>query len=106
MNTKHALQIALRCLILLALTAGAAACGAAPEGQNTVDEKSLTSPSGSEPATEATDPDAAAAPSGPTTDPTAMPIFGPVAPVENVAGPGARPGGVIPPRGANMPHAQ
>jgi hypothetical protein len=42
MNTNHALHVTLRSLILIALTAGAAACGAAPDGQETVDEKSLT----------------------------------------------------------------
>ena len=57
MNTHHALQIALRSLILIALTAGAMACGAAPEGQNTVDEKS---PTESPAAASDTDPDAGA----------------------------------------------
>jgi len=106
MNSNHALQIALRSLLLIAVTAGAAACGAAPEGQNTVDEKSLTATSGGEPTPEGIDPDAAAAPSGPTADPTATPTFGPVAPEEGVSGSAPRPGGVVPPRGANMPHAQ
>ena len=69
MNTNHALQIAVGSLILIALTAGAAACGAAPEGQNTVDEKSLTeSPAATpDPASDAAAPslEKAAPPTGP-----------------------------------------
>jgi hypothetical protein len=68
MNTNHALQIALRSLILVTLTAGAAACGAAPEGQNTVDEKSLT-----ESPTDPSDPDAAAPASGEPKTPPQQP---------------------------------
>ncbi len=40
MNSNHALQVGLRSLILGALTAFAAACGVAPEGQGSVDEQS------------------------------------------------------------------
>lgn len=55
MNTSHALHIiGFRSLILLALMAGAAACGASPEGPSSVDEQSPGEPSG-----EASDPDAA-----------------------------------------------
>jgi len=70
MNTNHALQIALRSLVLMALTAGAAACGAAPEGQNTVDEKS---PTASSAASSDADPDAGA-PSWEKADPRTEPV--------------------------------
>jgi hypothetical protein len=77
MNTNHALQFALRSLILIALTAGAAACGAAPEGQNTVDEKSLTE-----------------SPAAPSDADAAAPSFEQAAPRQEPIDPGDYVGGV------------
>jgi hypothetical protein len=101
MNTNHALQIALRSIILIALTAGAAACGAAPEGPTTADEKSLTEPTG-----DASDPDAAAPSSQPTPAPSpSLPAsYGPAPHPEGPGGPPS--GGYIPTHAPGMPHAQ
>jgi len=96
MNTNHALQIALRSLILVALTAGAAACGAAPEGQNTVDEKSPT-----ESPVTTSDPDSDAA--APASE-KAAPVSRPIDPGDYVGSPsqggpeGPSGGGYIPPQ--------
>ncbi|HEX8794109.1 MAG TPA: hypothetical protein VF765_24370 [Polyangiaceae bacterium] len=97
MNSKHALQVGLRSLILVALTAFAAACGASPDGQSTVDDKSLTEPAG--------DPDAAApsasvtpAPSGSVTPAPSASLpthYGPVPQETPPVGPPQ--GGYVPP---------
>jgi hypothetical protein len=90
MNTNHALHIGLGFFILIALTAGAAACGASPEDPNTVDEKSLTEPAG-----DASDPDGAApvTRAAPAPVPSLPPNYGSV-PRDN--GPGAPPAGYVP----------
>lgn len=88
MNTNHALHTGSRVLFLAILTALAAACGASPDGQSTVDEKSLTEPAG--------DPDAA-----PPTS-TAAPEPSPSQPAEYVPAPqGTHP--VAPPHGGCIP---
>ncbi len=89
MNTNHALQSGFRSLILVALTAFAAACGAAPDGQTSVDEQSPT-----EAPTGASDPDAGTPAPGQAASPHDLPSLpGDYVQVPDPGGPSGASGG-------------